>query len=159
MAVLDRYDNINGYTVLDLIKSNVHTETYRVEDTDGKHYFLKLFAIKELPTAMINAKTGTVYEIEYSKSINHRNIIRAIADGRFDNDRGSYQYYITSYFNGQILADKIATTGKLGEEEALKIFRGLLSGLGHLHGLSPALCHNDLDISNIIIQENQVENL
>ena len=155
MAVLDRYDNINGYTVLDLIKSNVHTETYRVEDTDGKHYFLKLFAIKELPTAMINAKTGTVYEIEYSKSINHRNIIRAIADGRFDNDQGSYQYYITSYFNGQILADKIATTGKLGEEEALKIFRGLLSGLGHLHGLSPALCHNDLDTSNIIIQENQ----
>ena len=124
MAVLDRYDNINGYTVLDLIKSNVHTETYRVEDTDGKHYFLKLFAIKELPTAMINAKTGTVYEIEYSKSINHRNIIRAIADGRFDNDRGSYQYYITSYFNGQILADKHGIPDRRGDSVLLTQWQG-----------------------------------
>ena len=151
MAVLTRFDTVSGLTVQNLIKSNTYTETYRVQDQDANPYFLKLFILKKMPQKLINEQTGIVREIEYCQQINNRNIISCIASGSLDNSDGAYQYYITNYFNGQVLSDVLATKGAFEEGEALRIFEGILNGLHYLHTLSGGLCHNDLDTSNIIL--------
>lgn len=153
MAVLNRLDVIAGYTVQNLIKSNLYTETYRIEDNNSAPYFMKIFLMKQMPSKLVNGETGMVREIEYALQINHRNIVSHVAHGQFEREDGSYQYYITNYFNGQILADKIAQEGKLTEAVALDIFTGILNGLNYLHQLNPALCHNDLDTSNTLLPD------
>ena len=154
MAVLTRSDMVSGYEVQSLIKSNLYTETYRVVDIDGNPYFLKLFLLQKMPSKLINSETCTVREIEYSQKLNHRNVISHIANGKIERPEGFYQYYITNYFNGLVLADVLAKDGPFDEEKALGIFRKLLLALTYLHSQTPALCHNDLDVSNVILSDN-----
>lgn len=154
MAVLNRNDVIAGYTVQNLIKSNLYTETYRVLDSNSTPFFLKLFILGKIPSKLVNPLTGVVKEIEYSQKINHRNIVSQISSGSFNREDGAYQYYVTNYFNGTLLFDKISTQGPLPEEAALEIFRKVLNGVDYLHNQSPVLCHNDLDVSNIIISDS-----
>lgn len=153
MAVLSRNDVIGTYTVQSLIKSNLYTETYRVTDSNNTPYFLKLFILGKIPSKLVNTETGLVKEIEFSQNISHRNIIRHISSGSFNREDGAYQYYVTNYFNGRLLFDRISTQGPLSEDEALEIFRKILNGVDYLHRQSPMLCHNDLDVSNIIISD------
>lgn len=153
MAVLKEKEQIGKYKVQNIIKANHYTETYRVEDADHNAFFLKLFVLNRIPSKLVNPETHCVKEIEYSKQISDRNIVSFIAGGSLEKEEGSLQYYITDYFQGSLLADKIQVNGAMPEEDALVIFQQVLSGLQYLHTQSPALCHNDLDPSNIVIQE------
>lgn len=154
MSILNRGDVVDGYKVQNLIKKNFYTETYRVEDINSNPFFLKLFILSNIPPRLVMSDSGIVKEIAYSKEIHHRNIINYISHGEFVREDGAYQYYITNYFNGQLLADRIALQGKMSEDEALAIFRKILNAINYLHNLTPALCHNDLDVSNIIISDS-----
>lgn len=153
MPVLKDNTQLGVYTVQNLIKSNLYTETYRAVDRDEHPFFLKLFLLNRVPSKLINEKTGILKEIEYCQLLHHRNIVSFIDQGELDNEEGHFQYYLTNYFNGQILSDFVSQNGILPEEESLKIFRGILNGLSHLHSMVPPLCHNDLDPSNIILLE------
>lgn len=151
MALLKENEQISFYRVQSLIKENSYTETYRVVDYDNTPYFLKLFLVNKMPAKLINPETSHVYELEYCKQLEHRNLMSLIDSGRLDYESGNYQYYITNYFSGAILSDYVATNGVMSEDEALRIFRGILNGLKYLHEHCPALCHNDLDPSNIML--------
>lgn len=48
MAILREAETIGNFKVQSLIKSNLYTETYRVEDQNATPYFLKLFVLKRL---------------------------------------------------------------------------------------------------------------
>lgn len=156
MAVLRNSDHIGKYTVQSLIKSNLYTETYRVEDTDQRPFFLKLFILKKMPNQLIDGQTHLVREIQYCSTLNHKNLLNYIEHGAIEtSEAGACQYYVTTYLTGNILSDRIARSnnGKLSEYEALRIFQGILKGVDNLHTKSPALCHNDLDPSNIMIAD------
>jgi len=153
MAILNNDSIIGQYRVQSLIKANLYTETYRVENEGGTPYFLKLFALKRMPLQLLNTQTGTVREIECCKKLKHRNIVSYIDSGTYESEEGACQYYITNYFTGNILAEVIQREGPLAEAEAVRIFRGLLEGLKYLHSQSPVLCHNDIDPSNIILTD------
>lgn len=47
MAILKTGQQIGKYTVQSLIKENLYTETYRVEDEDHNPFFLKTFLTKK----------------------------------------------------------------------------------------------------------------
>ena len=153
MAVLDSSEKIGIYTVQNLIKANRYTETYRIVDGDDHPFFLKVFLLGNIPTKLINQETRCVKEIEYSRQLHHRNIVSHVADGRLEKESGSYQYYITDYFSGPVLADRLATGGKMSEEEAMPIFRNILVGLQYMHAQATALCHNDLTPANIVLND------
>ena len=157
MGVLKSTDIIGKYKVQNLIKSNLYTETYRIVDNDENPYFLKLFVLKKIPRKLINNETSIVKEIEYCQFLNHKNLVSYIDSGNIEREDGTYQYYITNYFDGAILSDIISRKGQLAETDALGIFRGILDGIKYLHDRVPALCHNDLDISNIIISDTNNE--
>ena len=153
MAVLKQTEKIGVYTVQNLIKANRYTETYRIVDEDNHPFFLKLFILNTIPSKLINQETHCVKEIEYCRQLNHRNIVSHISDGRLDKESGSYQYYLTDYFSGPVLADRLSTNGKMSEEEAMPIFRQILVGLQYMHSQATALCHNDITPSNIVLND------
>lgn len=157
MAALTINEKIGNYWVKSIIKSNTYTETYRVEDADSHPYFLKLFLLKNLPLQLLNDSTKVVKEIEYSSRLQHRNIVSFIDKGSVSREDGDFQYYVTNYFGGAILADYVNRAGKLCEDESVKIFRDILNGLQYLHSQTPMLFHNDIDASNIILSENNNE--
>lgn len=149
MAILTRGQQIDKYTVQSLIKENLYTETYRVEDEDGNPYFMKVFVVKQMPEKLINAETGIVLEIEFSQRLKHRNIVSFIGNGTINNEEGSCPYYVTNYFSGELLAEKIQREGKIEVEEALSIFRSVLEGLQFMH--EAGLFHNDITPRNIML--------
>lgn len=157
MAALSINDRIGKYWVKSIIKSNIYTETYRVEDADFNPFFLKLFLLKTLPTKLLDENTKFVKEIEYSSHLNHRNIVSFIEKGTINREDGDFQYYITNYFNGAVLSDYVSRNGKIGEQESIRIFRNILDGLNHLHSQNPSLCHNDIDPSNIMLSDTMDE--
>jgi len=156
MAILRDNERIDKYIVQRLIKSNLYTETYRVEDADERPFFLKLFILKNMPSQLTDSQSQLVKEILYCKKLSNKNIISYVGHGAIETDEaGQCQYYVTSYLTGSILSDRIARSadGKMDEQEALRIFRGILNGLQYLHSQQPALCHNDLDISNVMLPD------
>lgn len=153
MAILKVNELVGRYKVQSLIKSNLYTETYRVEDENNIPFFLKLFIIRRMPGNLLNEESHRVKEIEYCSKIRHRNIVSYISYGTYNGEEGDCQYYVTNYFGGPLLSEKIRQSGKLSEEESIRIFRALLEGLKYLHHLSPSLCHNDIDPTNIMLTE------
>lgn len=153
MAILSQSEKIGGYTVQNLIKANHYTETYRVVDGDNRPFFLKLFILNNLPSKLMNPDTKCVREIEYSRQLKHRNIVSYVGDGALDKESGSYQYYLTDYFSGPVLADRLATKGTMSEEEALRTFRAILAGLQYMHAQATPLCHNDITPANIVLND------
>lgn len=151
MPILENNARVGRFVVQSLIKHNLYTETYRAVDQNNNPYFLKLFVLSRISPKLVNPDTKVVKEIEYSKLLSHRNIISFVDSGEVEHSEGACQYYVTNYFSGSVLSDYVAQRGALTEDEALKIFREILSGLNFMHRLSPALCHNDLDPSNVMV--------
>ena len=154
MAILREAETIGNFKVQSLIKSNLYTETYRVEDQNATPYFLKLFVLKRLPSQLLNHETGQAKEIEYCQKLKHRGIVSYIDSGAIEREESNCQYYVTNYFSGTLLAQRIQSEGSLAEEEAMRIFRSVLEALKYLHSQSPVLCHNDLDPTNILFPES-----
>lgn len=49
MSLLTRGQQIDKYMVQSLIKENLYTETYRVENEDWNSFFMKVFVTKGMP--------------------------------------------------------------------------------------------------------------
>lgn len=149
MATFNSEQKISKYVVQSLIKENLYTETYRVEDEDHNPYFMKVFVLKRMPEKLLNTETGKVLEIEYSQNLKHKNIASYVDSGKTDAEEGPVQYYLTNYFSGELLIEKIQREGKLREEDALLLFRNIVEGLQHIH--AQGLCHNDITPRNIML--------
>lgn len=155
MAVLSRGQQIDKYTVQSLIKENLYTETYRVEDEDGNPFFMKVFVLKRLPEKLLDPASGNIQEIELSQQLKHKNLVSFIGKGSFDTPEGECQYYVTNYFSGELLAEKIQRDGSIQPDEAIAIFRSMLEGLNHMHQLG--LVHNDITPRNIMLVNGTAE--
>lgn len=149
MATFNSEQKISKYVVQSLIKENLYTETYRVEDEDHNPYFLKVFVLKRMPEKLVNTETGRVLEIEYSQHLKHKNIVSYVDSGEIETEEGIVQYYLTNYFSGELLIEKIQREGKVLEDEAIAIFRNIVEGLEHIH--AQGLCHNDITPRNIML--------
>lgn len=153
MAILNTGQRVGNYFVQSLIKENLYTETYRVEDEDHNPYFLKTYLTKKMPEKMINQETGIVYEIERSQNLKHKNLISFIESGSMSHEEGNIQYYLTNYLTGEVLADKIHREGVLSEEMAIDIYKSILEGLQYLH--ERGIFHNDITPRNIMLSRNE----
>ena len=91
MAILSTGKHVGRYLVQSLIKENLYTETYRVEDENHNPFFLKAYLTKKMPEKMINQETGVVYEIEHVQNLKHKNLISFIESGTMHHEEGSIQ--------------------------------------------------------------------
>ena len=100
MAILIRGQQIDKYTVQSLIKENLYTETYRVEDEDGNPFFMKVFVTKRMPEKLINTENGTVFEIEYCQRMKQKNIVSFIGSGTFNYEDHSRMFDEQAFVDG-----------------------------------------------------------
>lgn len=149
MALLESGQRVDGYFVQSLIKANVYTETYRVEDEAHQPFFMKVYIMKLVPQKLINPQTGVILEIEYSQKIKSRNVASFISSGTISTPQSDCQYYTTNYFSGELVAEKLYRERKFAEVEAVRIFAGVLEGLKAMH--SQGIYHNDITPRNIML--------
>lgn len=149
MATLSRWQEVDRFVVQSLIKENLYTETYRVEDEDGQPFFMKVFVMKRMPEKLLDSSNSNVLEIVYSQQLKHRNIVSYVSSGSIETQEGTCQYYVTDYFSGELLVERIQREGRLPQEEAVRIYRGVLEGLKYMHSLQ--LYHNDITPRNIML--------
>lgn len=152
MAILTNKQKIGNYEAIRLIKENHYCETYRVEDEKGEPFFLKLFILKNTPEKMLDCGTHKVTNIEIMSKLRHKNIISYVERGEYqDETNGDCEYVVTNYFSGELLADKLQREGALPIEEAVRIIKDVLEGLGYMH--EHRFFHNDITPRNIMLSE------
>ncbi|PLB49204.1 putative serine/threonine protein kinase [Aspergillus steynii IBT 23096] len=89
--------------------------------------------------------SGIEREVVIMKLIEHPNVISL-----YDvwENRGEL-YLVLEYVEGGELFDYVSNHGPLPEEEAVRIFRQIIAGLGHCHRFH--ICHRDLKPENILL--------
>ncbi|KAI9044923.1 serine/threonine-protein kinase [Aspergillus affinis] len=89
--------------------------------------------------------SGIEREVVIMKLIEHPNVISL-----YDvwENRGEL-YLVLEYVEGGELFDYVSNHGPLAEEEAVRIFRQIIAGLGHCHRFH--ICHRDLKPENILL--------
>ncbi|KAL4781589.1 hypothetical protein BJX76DRAFT_350075 [Aspergillus varians] len=89
--------------------------------------------------------SGIEREVVIMKLIEHPNVISL-----YDvwENRGEL-YLVLEYVEGGELFDYVSNHGPLPEEEAVRLFRQIIAGLGYCHRFS--ICHRDLKPENILL--------
>lgn len=137
----------DGYQVSSFLKEGLYNDTYRVHDTDGHSYFMKIYDAEKSPKIKVG-EDCLISEIEYCKRIHHQNIISFKAEGKITANNSIYPYMITDYFSGELLADKLNRTPRLPFAESITYIDGVIDGLEYLHSID--LVHNDITPRNIM---------
>ena len=81
MVRLADNQQIGNYTIVYFIKETLFCSSYRVFDSKGDSYFMKVFDISAMPKDLLIG--GVPKEIETCKGLNHKNIIKYIDRGDF----------------------------------------------------------------------------
>lgn len=105
-----------------------------------------------LPINALGQRTmpfGIEREVVIMKLIEHPNVINL-----YDiwENRGEL-YLVLEYVEGGELFDYVSSNGALPEEEAVRLFRQIISGLSHCHQFN--ICHRDLKPENILLDTNR----
>lgn len=140
----------NKYTVLLFIKKGRNAETYRVKDTTGKIFFLKLFDFSELKSTSFD-ENHDLLEVVYLKQSKHKNIVKFIDDGELVYSNRKYIYLVLGYIPGETLAERIAREALLNYYDVKEIMTGILDGLHYLHNLKVTIIHNEITPDNIML--------
>ncbi|KAL2842223.1 hypothetical protein BJY01DRAFT_249172 [Aspergillus pseudoustus] len=92
--------------------------------------------------------SGIEREVVIMKLIEHPNVISL-----YDvwENRGEL-YLVLEYVEGGELFDYVSKHGPLPEEEAVRLFRQIIAGLGYCHRFN--ICHRDLKPENILLDGN-----
>ena len=141
---------IDQYTVTFPIKEGKYAETSRVKDATGKNYFLKLLDFSKMSKTQFS--TGShVLELEISQLLHHPNLItlhdakECVVDGQ---KRLAIVY---EFISGETLAQYFSRDDEISVHEAVQIAKRILSGLAYMHSLSTPILHNEITLSNIML--------
>ena len=148
MLTLNQNDRIGKYCVSYLIKEGTSCGTYKVTDTDGKAFFLKLFDDENTPEKYLS--DGEIREIAYGRKVNHPNVIPYVDDGFLETGGRKYSYIVYEFIGGRLLSERINSGSPFTVDEGKAIMSGILLGLDYLHSLE--LVHNDITPGNILLE-------
>lgn len=148
--VFNRGDKINSYIVAFPHKQSPYAETYRVKDSMGKTFFLKLIDYNKLNHNQID-DAGNILEIEISKQCNHHNLCRYIDSGNIMVNGGQRAYLVMEYVSGETLSQRIVREGELGVYEIKQVAIHILKALQYLHSLPRPVVHGDITMQNVLL--------
>lgn len=150
MNLLNENQSVGEYRVQNRIKGGTYKEAYRVVDADERPLFLKIFAKKNMPPKLLDDQ-GEVMEIKTCERLVHPNIISYVGNGTIQTEAGECPYYVTTYFNGELLAERIRLKKRIPIDDALNVLRGILDGLKYMHSQVPPIIHNDITPHNVML--------
>ncbi len=150
METFRKGDKIGRYVVNSFIKKGAVAESYTVYGTDDMMYFLKAYDLALVPKSQF-FEGKEIYEIVLCQEIDNDNIIKFVDKGEVKKGNKTFRYLVTNFYRGDLLSTSIKNDGVLDSQDASQITLCVLNGLAYLH--SNALIHNDINPTNIMLQE------
>lgn len=150
MPTLQKQQSIGSYTVAFPIKDSTYAETYRVKDTSGKNFFLKLFNYAKLHHTQFN-ENGDVLELIISKQLDHPNLTHYHDSGELFLDGQKMAYIVYDFISGETLAQKTGREQGCSVYSAKEYVLGVLEGVKFLHNLPISVVHNELTTENVML--------
>ena len=100
MNILKENEKIGNYAIAQFIKKSATAESYRVCDSEGKDFFMKVFDMSTFPKKLL-FDGKEVYEIKLSKELKSDYVINYVCDGSFVKNGVNYQYLVTDFWKMQ----------------------------------------------------------
>lgn len=150
MSILSKNQKIGGYTVAFPIKQGGYAETYRVKDSLGKNFFLKLINCAKLHRSQFD-EDNNVLEVQIAKQLKHSNITTYHDSGTVLLDGHKFVYIVFDFIAGETAAQYLAREQTCSVYRAKQIVSGVLNGLKFLHTLSRPIIHNELTVQNVML--------
>lgn len=147
MAILKDKQEIGNYTVQSFIKEGQYNESYRVQNSQGVPFFLKIYDPQKVPCEILSSDS-IITEINYCEKISHPNVISYVEKGVIHQVGNDFPYLVTKFINGSLVADPLGKGRIFPLEMSLNIIKYVLEGLKHIHSLG--LVHNDITPRNIM---------
>ncbi len=148
--MFEKKQNIGSYIVTFVIKVSSYAETYRVKDTSGKNFFLKLYNYAKLHHSQFNEE-GDVLELVISELLNHPNLTKYHDSGELIVNGQKKAFIVYDFISGETLAQKTSREQGCSVYEAKQYVLGVLQGLTFLHNLSDPVIHNELTTENVML--------
>jgi len=144
-------EDIDGrFKVVFPIKRGAKAETYRVKDTDGTRYFLKLIDTSLLDDEAVDAE-GKPKEISILQEINSPHVPRFICDGQVMAQGRKFHYFVTEFLSSETLADRLSRTQTLSVYDARTAVISVLEALKDLHEMPEPVIHNEVTALNTLV--------
>lgn len=158
MNRFNKNQNIGPYQVTFPIKEGSYAETYRVKDSSGKNYFLKLYNYAKLHRTQFD-ENGDVMELQISKLLNHPNLTAYHDSGELLHDGQKFAYIVYEFISGETLSQKTTREQRCTPLEAKQYVLGILEGVKFIHNLPNPVIHNELTTQNVMLdlRDNSVK--
>ena len=138
------------YRVLFPIKDGRNAETYRVLDDTGKLCFLKMFNPASIQSNELDGD-GVLKELSLVKKINHPGVPRLVESGETEIRGSSVPFGIFEFIPGETLLDMRRRELALEASDVKSWMLQLVKTVAHLHDTPEGICHNQLDLTNVML--------
>ncbi len=138
------------YTVHFHLGKSEFSESYRVKNSAGKTFFLKLFNLAKLQRSQFDP-SGKVKEIELLKSCRHPNLVNYADSGDWIYTNQRFSYLVLDFISGETVRDLLKREKELDLFKVKSIALGVLNGLKYLHNQNPPILHNHLNHQNVMM--------
>ncbi len=145
---------VGAYTVIFPIKKGKYAETYRVKDSTGKNFFLKLFNYAKLHRTQFD-EDNNVLEVSVSRKLHHNNLLSLHDSGEVQVNTYKYAYAVYDFISGETVSEKVSREQSCSVYDAKQIVLGVLAGLKYMHELPEPIIHNEVTIQNVMIDMTQ----
>ena len=148
--LLEKNNNFQGYIVSGLIKAGDYAVSYRVKDSTGKNYFLKIVDFGKIHPSQLDSE-GHLVEEYISKTVNHKNLCVYKESGNVFIDNTQFTYIVYEYIVGETLAEKVTRAQKCSVYDCKRYAINILEGLKYLHSQEIPIIHNEVTIQNTML--------
>ncbi len=148
--VLQKGQKIDKYTVEFPCKTGSYAETYRVADSEGRTYFLKLICFAKLEASQYMAE-GKILEVEIANKLIQEPSSGFIDTGTWIENGQQYAFVVQNFISGESIADKMGRDTVVPVYEAKQIALSVLSQLSVLHALDNPVIHNGICPRNVML--------
>ena len=148
--MLEKKQKIADYVITFPIKEGEYAQTYRVKNSDGKNFFLKLIYCSKVHHSQFD-NNGSILELEIAKQLNHPNVNSYHDSGKLVINGQPCIYIVYDYIVGETVAQKISREQGCSIYDAKSIVIGVLQGLSFLQSLPRTVLHNEITAQNVML--------
>lgn len=148
--MLTKQQTIDNYSVTFPIKEGDYAETYRVKDSAGKNYCLKLIDLAKLNGKQFD-EDGNVIEVEIVRQLNHHNVMHYVEGEELMLNGRRMTYLVSDFISGETLEQNYIRESGSNPYKVRDWMLDVLSGLQYLHSQADPIIHNELTPQNVML--------
>ncbi|SEN35593.1 Serine/threonine protein kinase [Stigmatella aurantiaca] len=141
---------VSDWRIVRRIGRGGYAVVYEVEK-DGERFALKVACQTERSLDPKQTDARAQREAACLGQVNHRNIIRMLAQGRWPGARSGFHYIVLEFVDGYTLAQWVERTNPT-PHEVVVLFLKLFDALEHMHAKN--VFHRDLSLRNIMVTKD-----